>query len=128
MDNQAASPAESRPGLPQIAVIAIAAGAFSGLFGVGGGSVIVPLLVIWCGFNEKVATGTSLLAIALIALIAAASHATFGSIDVLKGMLVGVPAVGGVVLGTAVQQRLSDRVLSLLFAVMLLTIATLLLV
>lgn len=107
----------------QLAVVGIAAGVFSGLFGVGGGTVIVPLLVLWFGFSEKVATGTSLLAIVLIAAFAAASHGVFGEIDVLKGVLVGVPAIAGVVAGTAFQQRLSDRVLSGLFAVLLVSVA-----
>ena len=52
-----------RDRLAKLAAIGTAAGAFSGLFGVGGGSVIVPLLVLWLGFGERVATGTSLLAI-----------------------------------------------------------------
>lgn len=107
----------------QLAVVGIAAGVFSGLFGVGGGTVIVPLLVLWFGFSEKVATGTSLLAIVLIAAFAAASHGVFGEIDVLKGVLVGVPAIAGVVAGTAFQQRLSDRVLSGAFAVLLVSVA-----
>src|SRR5262245_60553624 len=44
----------------QLAVVGTAAGAFSGLFGVGGGTVIVPLLVLWHGYDERTATGTSL--------------------------------------------------------------------
>jgi uncharacterized membrane protein YfcA len=109
----------------KFAVIGVCAGAFSGLFGVGGGTVIVPLLVLWLGFGEKVATGTSLLAIALIAALAAAGHGAFGEIDVVKGLLVGVPAIGGVVVGTTIQQRMSDRLLAGLFAVLLLVVAVL---
>ena len=109
----------------QLAVVGVVAGVFSGLFGVGGGTVIVPLLVLWFGFGEKVATGTSLLAIVLIAAFAAISHGLFGEIDALKGMLVGVPAIAGVVAGTAIQQRMSDRLLSGLFAVLLVAIAIL---
>src|SRR5919199_1756045 len=55
----------------QLAAIGTAAGVFSGLFGVGGGTVIVPLLVLWLGFGERLATGTSLAAIVLIALTGA---------------------------------------------------------
>jgi uncharacterized membrane protein YfcA len=51
----------------RLAVIATAAGAFSGLFGVGGGAVIVPLLILWMGYEEREATGTSLAAIPVIA-------------------------------------------------------------
>ena len=44
----------------KLAAIAAAAGVFSGLFGVGGGTIIVPLLVFWFGYGEHQATGTSL--------------------------------------------------------------------
>jgi uncharacterized membrane protein YfcA len=106
-----------------LAAIGTAAGAFSGLFGVGGGTVIVPLLVLWFGYGERLATGTSLVAIVVIAGLAAAAQALYGNVDVLKGILVGVPAVGGVVAGTALQQRLPERAVSLLFALLLVVIA-----
>src|SRR5688500_16915084 len=99
----------------RLVVIATAAGAFSALFGVGGGTVIVPLLVLWFGYGEHEATGTSLAAIALIAAVAAAVHGLYGNVDLGKGLLVGLPAVAGVLAGTAAQQRLSGRAISLLF-------------
>jgi uncharacterized membrane protein YfcA len=104
-------------------VIGTAAGAFSGLFGVGGGTVIVPLLILWLGYGERVATGTSLTAIAVIALFAVAGHGLYGNVDLLKGLLVGVPAVGGVVAGAAIQQRVPERAISLVFAALLVAIA-----
>ena len=107
----------------KLAAVGTAAGAFSGLFGVGGGIVIVPLLVLWLGYGERLATGTSLAAIVVIAGLAAAAQALYGNVDVLKGVLVGVPAVGGVVAGTALQQRLPERAVSLLFALLLVVIA-----
>lgn len=107
----------------KLSAIGLAGGAFSGLFGVGGGTVIVPLLVLWRGFNEKLATGTSLLAIVIVASFAAAGSAVFGDVDFVKGVLIGIPAVGGVIVGTAIQQRLSNRVLSGLFALLALAIA-----
>jgi uncharacterized protein len=107
----------------KLAAVGTAAGVFSGLFGVGGGIVIVPLLVLWFGYGERLATGTSLAAIVVIAVLAAAAQALYGNVDVLKGVLVGVPAVGGVVAGTALQQRLPERAVSLLFALLLVVIA-----
>ena len=90
-------------------------GAFSGLFGVGGGTVIVPLLILWFGYGERLATGTSLAAIVLIALLAAAAQGGSTATSTSPtGLLLRVPAVGGVVLGTAVQQRISQRAVSLL--------------
>src|SRR5665647_219621 len=108
MSSSAQSSEASGLELGRLAVIAVTAGAFSSFFGVGGGIVIVPMLVLWLGFDEKLATGTSLLAIVVIAAFAVSSHALFGEIDVAKGLLVGVPAIAGVVIGTAVQQRMSD--------------------
>lgn len=105
--------------MPRLLVIGTAAGAFSGLFGVGGGTIIVPLLILWFGFGERVATGTSLAAIVVIAAWAAGTHGVLGNVDVAKGLLVGVPAVGGVVVGAALQQRISPRVVSGVFAVLL---------
>ena len=107
----------------KLGVIATAAGAFSGLFGVGGGTVIVPLLIFWFGYGEREATGTSLAAIVLIALLAASLQGTQGNVDVAKGLLVGIPAVGGVITGAALQQRLPERAVSLIFAALLLVVA-----
>ena len=107
----------------KLAAIATAAGAFSGLFGVGGGTVIVPLLIFWFGYGEREATGTSLAAIAVIALLAAVGQGLYGNVNVLEGLLVGGPAVAGVVAGASLQQRISQRSISILFAALLIAIA-----
>jgi len=108
----------------QLAAVGTAAGAFSGLFGVGGGTVIVPLLIIWLAYGEREATGTSMAAIIVIAAYAVALQAGgYGNVDVGNAALVGVPAIGGAVLGTAIQQRVSQRAISGLFALLLVVIA-----
>jgi uncharacterized membrane protein YfcA len=107
----------------KLAVIGTAAGVFSGLFGVGGGSVIVPLLVLWLGYDSRGATATSLAAIVLIAAFAAATQGTYGNVRVDDGLLVGVPAIGGVLFGTWLQQRIRRRAISLLFAALLVATA-----
>jgi uncharacterized membrane protein YfcA len=112
--------------LPRLAAIAVAAGAFSGLFGVGGGAVIVPLLVMWLSYDERAATGTSLAAICVIAVAAAGMHGVLGNVDFFKGVLVGIPAVGGVVAGTALQQRIPTRAIAGVFALLLVISAVLL--
>jgi len=95
------------------------AGLFSGLFGVGGGSVIVPLLVLWLAYDERTATATSLAAIIFIASFAAAVQGIYGNVRVLDAVLIGVPAIGGVLIGTSLQQRLQTRSIALLFAAVL---------
>src|SRR5689334_20836550 len=96
--------------------IGAAGGLFSGLFGVGGGVIIVPLLVLWLDFGEREATGTSLGAIAMVAAVSAGVQGLYGNLHVDDGLLVGVPAVGGVLIGTWIQQRIPTRAISLLFA------------
>lgn len=107
----------------QLAAIGTAAGAFSGLFGVGGGTIIVPLLIVWLGYGEREATGTSMAAIIIIAGFAVALQAGYGNVDVGNAALVGIPAIGGAVLGTTLQQRIPERAISLLFAVVLVGLA-----
>lgn len=107
----------------RLAAIGTAAGLFSGVFGVGGGSVLVPLLVLWLGYGEREATGTSLAAIVFIAAFAAAVQGTYGNVNVADAALVGIPAVGGVLAGTWLQQRLATRAISLLFAAVLVATA-----
>jgi uncharacterized membrane protein YfcA len=109
--------------LIRLAAIATAAGAFSALFGVGGGTVMVPLLIIWLGYGEREATGTSLAAIVIIAALAAGAQALYGNVDPAKAALVGGPALAGVVAGTALQQRLPQRAVSGLFALLMVVIA-----
>jgi uncharacterized membrane protein YfcA len=107
----------------RLAAIGTAAGLFSGLFGVGGGVVIVPLLVLWCGFGERLATGTSLAAIVIIAAVATAVHGAYGNVHLREGLYVGLPAVAGVLIGTELQQRISSKAISLIFAGLLAVVA-----
>ena len=121
-------PAMARRRWLTLAAIGTAGGLFSGLFGVGGGVVMVPLLVLWLSFDEREAAATSLGAIVIIAAVAAAVQAAYGNVHVDDGLLVGIPAVGGVLLGTWLQQRLPVRWISLAFAVLLAGVAVDLLV
>jgi uncharacterized membrane protein YfcA len=79
----------------------------------------VPLLVLWLAYDERVAAGTSLAAIAVTAAWGAAAHGLLGNVDVAKGVLIGIPAVAGVVAGTWLQQRVPVRVIAGLFALLL---------
>lgn len=111
------------PTPPRLLVVAGAAGLWSGLFGVGGGTVMVPLLVLWLGWGQRMATGTSLGAIALIAAAAAALQGAYGNVHWAEAAIVGGPALVGVLAGTALQQRVPERTLSVLFALLLFGVA-----
>lgn len=108
----------------KLAAIGTLAGVFSGLFGVGGGTVIVPLLIFWFGYGERLATGTSLAAIVLIGLIGTvAQGGIYGNVHFGTGLLLSIPAIGGIVAGTAIQQRIPQRAVSFLFAALLVAVA-----
>jgi uncharacterized membrane protein YfcA len=99
------------------------AGLFSGLFGVGGGVVMVPLLILLLRMDERRATAASLAAIVLIAAAATITHSAYGTLRVVEGLVIGVPAVAGVLAGTALQQRIPARYVSLAFAGLLVAVA-----
>ena len=91
----------------------------AGLFGVGGGTVIVPLLVLWLGYGEREATGTSLAAIVIIAAVAALTQGAYGNVHVGDGLLDRHPRGRRGAAGTWLQQRVRPRAVSLLFAALL---------
>jgi len=123
-ESEAASGDWTARRVAKLAVVGVCAGAFSGLFGVGGGTVIVPFLIFWFAYGEREATGTSLAAIIIIAGLAAGGQAFYGNVHPGQALLIGIPALGGVLAGTALQQRLPERAISLLFAVLLIIVAT----
>lgn len=102
-----------------LVLIGLAAGFFSALFGVGGGIVVVPLLLLWQRWQERPAMATSLAAIGIIALAGTISYAAHGELKPGAAALVGIPAAAGAVAGASLQQRLSNRALSLAFASLL---------
>jgi uncharacterized membrane protein YfcA len=108
----------------RLAAIGTFAGIFSGLFGVGGGTIVVPLLILWFGYGERLATGTSLAAIVLIGLLGAlAQGGIYGNVHLGTGLWLSIPAVAGIVVGTSLQQRISQEAVSLLFAALLVVVA-----
>ena len=85
-------------------------------------------MILWFGYREHVATGTSLAAIGVIAVFAVATHGAYGNVDVGQGPAGRHPAVAGVLVGTSLQQRLSGRAISLMFSGLLVAVAVELLV
>src|SRR5262245_35553425 len=108
-----------RPGVAAVSKlvgIGIVAGLFSALFGIGGGLVVVPLLLLVVHLPPHVATASSLGAILITALAGVVVYAFRGEVDVGHAALVGLPAVVGAYLGTGLQQRVSGRGLTRAFA------------
>ena len=109
--------------LQRLVVIGLVAGFFGALFGVGGGIVMVPALIGVAAFALRPATATSLAAIGLIAVEGVVFYGIHGDLKPIEAVVLGVPAAVGVLAGTAVQQRLANRTLSLAFSVLLLGVA-----
>jgi uncharacterized protein len=107
----------------RLVLIGLTAGFFSALFGVGGGIVIVPLLLLVSGWEMRSATATSLAAIGITASAGVVTYVVHGEVRPLYALLVGVPAALGAASGATLQQRLPVRTLSFLFAGLLVAIA-----
>ena len=107
----------------RLVLIGLAAGFFSALFGVGGGTVIVPMLLLFCAWEARTATGTSLASIGITAVSGVVAYALHGDVRVAYAALVGVPAALSVAGATALQQRVQTRTLELAFAAFLLGLA-----
>jgi uncharacterized protein len=103
----------------RLLLIGLVAGLFSALFGVGGGIVVVPLLILLARYSERPAMATSLAAIGLIAFVGTVTYAFHGELKPGAAMVVGLPAAVGAVFGASLQQRLANRTLSLAFAALL---------
>ncbi|MCX6388239.1 MAG: sulfite exporter TauE/SafE family protein [Solirubrobacterales bacterium] len=113
------------PGTLRLIFVGICAGLLSGLLGVGGGVVIVPMLVLWFGWNQKTGQATSLAAVFFIAIYGATIFAIEGKVDPLQALLIGLPAMLGVLLGTRLAAKLHSDTLGLMFAGLQVTIAIL---
>jgi uncharacterized protein len=105
------------------AAVGVAAGALSGLFGVGGGILIVPGLVLLLGMPQRRAHATSLAAIVPIAVAGAAGYAIVGAVDWLSAALLTAGAAVGAVAGTHALRRIPERGLRIIFAAFLLAAA-----
>ena len=116
----------SRPPLFSAAAIGAAAGFLSGLFGVGGGIIIVPGLVLFGRMEQSRAHATSLAAIVPIALAAVVGYALEDSVDWAAAGLLTAGAIAGTVAGTRFLRRIPARALRVIFAVFLLGSAALL--
>jgi len=105
----------------------VGVGLLTGFFGVGGGFLIVPLLVLAFGFNMKTAVGTSLLVITLTSAAALTAHLATGTVD---WAIAGAFTAGGIIgalFGSRVSAQVPARRLRDAFAVLVITLAAALL-
>lgn len=92
-----------------------AAGLLAGLFGVGGGVIMVPLQILLLGESIKTAIQTSLGVIVITAISATAGHAARGNVLWVVGLILGGGGLLGVQVSTRFLPRLPDRIVSLAF-------------
>jgi len=105
-------------------IIGLLAGFISGLIGIGGGVIIVPALVIFLGFSQKLAQGTSLGILLLpVGILAVLQYYKQGYLNVNYVAIIAVAFVAGGLLGSKMALSLSDEKMKKIFAVILMLIA-----
>ena len=105
-------------------LIGVLAGVLSGLVGVGGGIIMVPLLVMFFGFNQHQAQGTSLAVLAVpVTAVAVFNYYKEGQINVKYAAIIAVFFVVGSIFGSKFALTLDQKLLKKIFAVVLLVIA-----
>ena len=105
-------------------VLGLAAGVLSGLFGIGGGVVIVPALVLVARFSQLSAVGTSLGALLMpVGIFGALQYYRSGNLDVKASALIAVGLTAGVYLGAMIAPGIGPVTLRRLFAVFLVIVA-----
>lgn len=97
-------------------LLGLAAGLLSGMFGVGGGILIVPGLIAIVGFSPRLASGTSLTTIVPLALMGVLSYASQGHVSWIAALLLALGGMGGAQIGTWLLSRISQRQLQIAFA------------
>ena len=121
---EAASPRLDR----RLLGIGIAGGVLSGLLGVGGGVIMVPLLVLWAGYGQRDAHALSLGAIIPISLASVLIYGAAVKVRVVDGIALAAGAVVGARLGAGALSRIDERTLKLVFGLFLAAVAILMVV
>ena len=103
--------------------VGFAAGMASGMLGIGGGLLFVPGLVLILGETQLRAEATSLLAIIPVAIVGATRQKSYGNLRLQDALTIGILSPIGVLAGVLLANAVSDKVLSYLFAAMLLYFA-----
>ena len=113
------APAGGGTALGPIAIVGVLAGFLAGLFGVGGGILIVPGLVLAAHMTQRLAHGTSLAAVVPISIASLITYAAHDNVDWTVALWLAIGAVGGAVIGTRLLHVLPQRTLAILFIVVL---------
>ena len=108
---------------PQLVAIGVVGGLLSGLLGVGGGIVMVPLLVLWAGFRQRDAHALSLGAIIPISIGGIVTFGIAGEVHWLDAAALAVGAIVGARLGAGLLARIGERPLKVVFGLFLLGVA-----
>ena len=119
-------PVLSRKQYLQGACIGLIAGLASGYVGVGGGFIMVPLMLTLIHIPMKLASGTSLIAILILAIPGTVENALVGNIDYLLGLSVAVGSIPGAILGAHLVKIVPERVLRFIFGGFLIIAAAIL--
>ena len=104
-------------------IIGVAAGVLSGLFGIGGGILLVPVLALVLGLDQVDAEATSLLAIIPVAAVGAWRQQGYGNLDVRTGLIVGVFAALSAIVGVALVNVLPVEAVRYAFGALMLYVA-----
>jgi uncharacterized membrane protein YfcA len=104
-------------------VCGLSAGVLAGMFGVGGGILLVPVMVIVLSLSQHTAQATSLAAMIPAILVSGVRQSRYGNVHLRSGLVIGVCSLAGVAGGTAAATSLPDSALRVLFAVMLALVA-----
>ncbi len=109
---------QSKDEMPVLSVLIIGtlSGLFAGLFGVGGGFLMVPLFVLWLGMQQKRAHATSLLAVTFISTAALIPYAHLNNVSWPTASLVCIGSISGIFVGVRMLQAFSERTVSLIFS------------
>jgi uncharacterized membrane protein YfcA len=104
--------------------IGLAAGVLSGMFGIGGGILIIPALIFLAGFHAKLAIGTSLGAMLLpVGILGAYAYYQSGHLNMRASLLIGLGLFLGAYLGAKIAHSLSGTTLQRMFAVFIVLMA-----
>jgi uncharacterized protein len=111
---------------PKLAAIGVCGGLLSGLLGVGGGVVMVPLLVLWASYGQRDAHAISLGAIIPISIAGIATYGIAGEVRWWDALALAAGSIVGAQIGAGILTRIDERLLKVIFGAFLIGVAALL--